>query len=137
MKGTAGASVTATLTDHVEETLGRIESQLKQGRGTGSMDGLNLLGLVGVGRVIDRYSGRTGVGSVEPRSLSIGAQPADCLARIWDTSLEYRHSLFVPGVNTEFVHRDKSDIELAGIGIGPKPQRQRRRATDRFRRGQR
>src|SRR5215831_16874540 len=101
------------------------------------MDGLNLLGLVGIGRIIDRYSGGAGVSSVQPRSRSVGAQPADCLAGIGNGPLEYRHSLLVPGVNTEFVHGDKSDIELAGIGIDPKPQWQGRGATDGFRRGQR
>src|SRR6516162_171934 len=101
------------------------------------MDSLNLLGLVGVGRVIDRYRGRTGVGGIEPRSRSIGAQPADCSAAIGNASLEYRHSVFVPGVDTEFVHSDKSDIEQASIRIGPKPQRQGRGAANGFRRGQR
>src|SRR5215831_13045567 len=100
MKRVARRRVTATLTDHVEKTLRRVESQLEQGAGTRSLDGLNLLGLGGIGRVIDRYSGRTGVGSIEPRPRSIGAQPADCLAGIGDGSLEYRHSVFVPGVNT-------------------------------------
>ena len=99
-----------TLTEHVEETLGRVESQLKQGTGTRSMDGLDLVGVFGIGRGIDRYRRRTGVGRVEPRSRSIGALPADRPTGIGDGSLEYRYSVFIPGIHSNFVHGDKSDI---------------------------
>src|SRR5215471_11712396 len=137
MNGIAWSRVAPSLTDHVEEALGRVESQLKQGAGTRRTDGLDLLGLGGIGRVVDRYGGRTGVRGVEPRSRPIGTQPADCRPRIGNGSLEYRRAVLIPGVNPEFVHSDKPDIKLACIGIGPQPQRQGRGAADGFRRGKR
>ena len=54
MKGIAWSRMAPSLTDHVEEALGRVESQLKQGARTGRRDGLDFFWLGRIGRVVNR-----------------------------------------------------------------------------------